>query len=128
VPTTSEHRARAEQNLRFAESFDLDSTPYLDWVVAAYFYAALHWVDALLFEKEGLNPDNHEIRRAYVREKWYLRGISYEYRSLKDRSEDARYRLLTFTRSKIEREVIPPYRAIEQHIIPQLTPQSSPKE
>jgi uncharacterized protein (UPF0332 family) len=122
VPTTSEHRARAEQNLRFAQSFDLDTTPYLDWVVVAYFYAALHLVDALLFEKEHLNPDNHEIRRAYVREKSYLRGISIEYRNLKDRSEDARYRLLTLTRSKIEREVIPAYRAIEQHIIPQLTP------
>jgi len=30
--------------------------------------------------------------------------------------------LLTFPRAKIEREVIPPYRAIEQQIIPQLTP------
>ena len=98
----------------------------MDWVVVAYFYAALHWVDALLFEKDGLNPDTHEIRRDYVKQKWYLRGISYEYRNLKDRSEDARYRLLTFTRSKIEREVIPAYRAIEQHIIPQLTlPKSS---
>lgn len=98
----------------------------MDWVVVAYFYAALHWVDALLFEKDGLNPDTHEIRLDYVKQKWYLRGISYEYRNLKDRSEDARYRLLTFTRSKIEREVILAYRAIEQNIIPQLTlPKSS---
>jgi hypothetical protein len=100
----------------------------LDWVVVAYFYAALHLVDALLFEKEHLNPDNHEIRRDYVKQKWYLRGISYEYRNLKDRSEDARYRLLTFTRSKIDREVIPLYRAIEHHIIPQFTPSKPQSE
>ena len=27
MPTTSEHRARAKQNVRFAESFDLKNTP-----------------------------------------------------------------------------------------------------
>jgi hypothetical protein len=47
VPNTSEHLDRARHNIRFAESFDLATTPYLDWVVTAYFYAALHLVEAL---------------------------------------------------------------------------------
>lgn len=63
MPTTPEHLARARQNLRFAESFDLKTTAYLDWVVTAYFYAALHLVDALLWEKDRLNPELHEHRR-----------------------------------------------------------------
>jgi hypothetical protein len=120
VPTTSEHLARAKQNLCFAESFDLKTTPYLDWVVTAYFYAALHLVDALLWEKDHLNPDLHEHRRDYVREKWYLRAISSEYRSLKDHSEDARYRLITMTSSRVEKTIIPLYKAIESHILPQV--------
>ena len=120
MPTASEHLARAKQNLRFAESFDRKTTPYLDWVVTAYFYAALHLVDALLWEKDRLNPELHEHRRDYVKQKSYLRGISPEYRSLKDHSEDARYRLITMTSIRVEKTVIPLYRAIENHILPQI--------
>lgn len=120
MPTTSEHLARAQQNLRFAESFDLKTTPYLDWVVTAYFYAALHLVDALLWEKDQLNPELHEHRRDCVKGKWYLRGISFEYRSLKDHREDARYRLITMSSAKVEKTIIPLYKAIESHIVPQI--------
>ena len=123
MPTTREHLNRATQNLTFAESFDLDTTPYLDWVVTAYFYAALHLVDALLWEQDSLNPGFHEQRRDWVKEKWYLRGIRDEYRNLKDHSEDARYRLITMTRTKIEKIIIPLYKAIENHVIQQLPKQ-----
>ena len=120
MPTTQEHLARAQQNVRFAESFDLKTTPYLDWVVTAYFYAALHLVDALLWRKDRLNPELHEHRRDYVRQKWYLRAISGEYRSLKDHSEDARYRLITITSVRVNENIIPLYKTIESHIMQQL--------
>ena len=117
---TSEHLARAKQNICFAESFDLQNTPFLDWVVTAYFYAALHLVDALLCEKDELNPASHLDRRIQVKEKWYLRLISAEYRNLKDHSEDARYRLIPMASGKVENTIIPLYKAIENHILPQL--------
>jgi uncharacterized protein (UPF0332 family) len=120
VPNTQQHLTHAKQNVEFAQSLDLHSTPYLGWVVVAYFYAALHLVDALLYDKEKIDPSRHELRRNYVREKWYLRGIKDEYFELKDRSEDARYRLLPFTAEKIQREIIPLYRTIETHILGQL--------
>jgi hypothetical protein len=120
VPETREHLARSSSNLAFARSFDLTTTPYLDWVVTAYFYAALHLVDALLWEKERISAGNHETRKSYVRNKWYLRGIKDEYRELKDRSEDARYRLITVTSTKIVQQVVPLYEAIEKHILPQI--------
>lgn len=91
MPTTREHLARACQNLEFAKSFDLKTTPYLDWVVTAYFYAALHLVDALLIEKENIPGQTHEIRKELVKSRIYLRAIRNEYRTLKDHSEDARY-------------------------------------
>jgi hypothetical protein len=120
VPTAPEHLARAKQNLRLAESFNLDSTPYLDWVVAFYFYAALHLVEALLHYREGIHGGHHETRNRYVREKTYLKEINRAYQELKDYSENARYELITFTRIKIEKDVIPLYRAIEKHILQQL--------
>lgn len=120
MPETREHLARARNNLAFARSFDIKTTPYLDWVVTAYFYAALHLVDALLREKDRIPGGNHETRKSYVLQKWYLRGIKSEYRELKDRSEDARYRLITVTSLKIEQQIIPLYEAIERHILPQI--------
>ena len=120
MPTTREHFERARQNLAFAQSLNLKTTPYLDWVVTAYFYAALHLVDALLFEKDKLPGGTHEMRKDYVKTKFYLRAIRDEYRELKDHSEDARYRLITMTSTKIQQKIIPLYEEIERHIVPQL--------
>ena len=122
MPSTNEHITRAKQNLEFAQSFALANTKYIDWAVTAYFYAALHWVDALLCDKEYLHPADHQERNELVQKKWYLRPIRNEYRTLKDRSEDARYEIKTFTSAKVENEIIPLYRAIEQHILQQLPP------
>lgn len=120
MPKTAEHAAQSRKNLRFAESFDLDKTENLDWVVTAYFYAALHLVDAVLFFRDHIDPPNHEQRRDYVRTKTYLHPISHQYKELKDRSEDARYRLIPFTKTQIEKDVIPLYKKIEAHILPML--------
>ncbi len=120
MPKPAEHLARARQNLRFAESFDLDKTEYLDWVVTAYFYAALHLVDALLYFRDHLDPPIHEVRRDSVRTKPYLQAINHQYKELKDRSEDARYRIIPFTKAQVEKDVIPLYRKIEAHILPLL--------
>lgn len=120
MPSTNEHLERSRHNIRFAETFDLLTTPYLDWVVTAYFYAALHLVDALLDAKDSLQPPDHQIRWGYVRDKWYLRPIKLAYRDLKNHSENARYNLLTFTTPKMNNEIIPLYREIEAHIIQQL--------
>ena len=120
MPTAYEHRQRAEKNLRFAQSFDLDTTEHLDWVVAAYFYAAMHWVDALLHYREGLHGGTHAERRELLRKKPYLAQIRDAYRTLYDRRADACYELLTMTKPKIEREIIPLYEQIAKHVNEQL--------
>jgi hypothetical protein len=84
------------------------------------FYAAVHLIDALLFHKEGLHGDLHSTRRRLIRQKYYLREIDRKFENLKDHSEDARYRLATMTRIRLEQSVIPLYSAIEQHIRQQL--------
>jgi uncharacterized protein (UPF0332 family) len=120
VPQTGEHLQRASQNLQFAESFDLVTTPYIDWAVTAYFYAALHLVDALLWHKDQINPGDHDLRLKAIKDKYYLRGIKSEYWTLKNKSENARYDLITFTNTKIRTEIVPRYAAIEQHVLQQL--------
>lgn len=45
MPTADQHRQQAEHNKAFVQSFDLDTSPYLDWVVTAIFYTALHLVE-----------------------------------------------------------------------------------
>ena len=118
MPSTQEHLARVRHNIEFAKSFDWDKTPYLDWVVTAYFYAALHLVEALLYHKNQRHCDVHTERRQTIRANSYLKSIDREFEKLKDHSEDARYRLLTMTRIRLERNVIPLYEAIERHIVP----------
>lgn len=120
MSTTREHLARAKQNLQFAQSFELETTPYIDWVVTAYFYAALHLVDAILWERDRINPADHHDRNNLVRNKDYLKAIKTSYRTLKDRSEDARYDLITFASARIRNDVIPLYQEIERHILSQL--------
>lgn len=115
-----EHLARAQSNLKFAQSFDLKTSPYIDWVPTLYFYAALHLVEALLLHKDRVTGGEHKERWILIKEKSYLRGIKDQYHTLKDRSEDARYRLITFTSTSIQEKIIPLYEAIEKHILPQL--------
>ncbi len=122
MPTAYEHRQRAEKNLRFAQSFDLETTEHLDWVVAAYFYTALHWVDALLHYRDGLHGGTHSQRNQYLREKSYLIEIRDAYRTLYEHRDNACDKLLTMTRPKLEREIIPLYERIARHVTQQLPP------
>lgn len=121
MPDTASHLARVRQNQDFIKLFNLDTTKYLDWVVTAYFYSAVHLVEALLFHREGINSELHSDRRSYIRKKSYLWDIDSPFERLKDHSEDARYRLTTMNRPKLENRIIPLYEKVEQHITPQLS-------
>ena len=95
-------------------------------MATAYFYAALHLVDALIWHIERSDPEDHSARHAYLR-RWYLAGISAEYRDLKNLSEDARYRLITFNKPKIQNQIVPLYAEIERHVMQLLEQEANPK-
>lgn len=105
MPSRDEHYSKAEHNERFANSFALDSTPYLDWVVTGLFYSAIHYIDAYLAHFHSIHPDSHEDRDDKVRR--YLRRINKDYRELKDDSKDARYNMRSFTPDEILRQILP---------------------
>ena len=100
MPSKERHLAQAGKNEAFYQSFDLPSTAFLDWAVTGLFYAALHYVDAFLATRgtsSGIDPDNHYQREFWLSREILLTSIYSNYQELKNRSEDARYRLLHFT-------------------------------
>lgn len=104
MPQKAEHLRQASKNEGFFESFHLDSTPYLDWVVTGVFYSALHYVDAYLASK-SIDPRSHEERHAYVSREANLRFVEAEYLKLENQSRLARYECFRFRPGKV-RELI----------------------
>ncbi len=67
MPEASAHIEKAKHNEKFAVAVRGLSTEFLDWVVTAYFYSALHYLEAYLaanpMEK---HPSSHGERQSYV--------------------------------------------------------------
>lgn len=89
MPLQQEHVSKAERNEKFAET--VAKTAYLDWATTILFYAALHFVDAIL-APSGIHPDNHTQRNEAIGNNATLLKIRSEYRTLETLSQNARYR------------------------------------
>lgn len=88
MPSKEEHLLKAERNQKFAET--LTATQYLDWAVTVLFYAALHYVDAVL-AVSGIDPNDHTERQDAIVRNITLKRIYPEYRTLEVLSRNARY-------------------------------------
>lgn len=88
MPTKEEHLETAIQNEKLADA--LASTTFREWVVTAYFYAALRYAHAVL-AVYGQHPQSHEAAAPLVRQNPVLRKVWAEYRSLQTASRNARY-------------------------------------
>lgn len=120
MPLDPQHLSRAEHNERFLGTFDLDSTPYMDWAVTVSFYVAVRYVDALL---NALRPprraESHEERNREVSTQPRLKPIWHSYRELYNQSRDARYGFVTFTSSEVRRLQSNRLNHVKTHIIRQ---------
>lgn len=118
MPNSVDHIQRAQNNEEFYRSFDLDTTPYIDWAVTSLFYAALHYVDAGLHEHrtranpQGIHPEVHEDRTPAVQHNFPR--LYRNYRELKSGSEDARYNLKPFSSDDVLNLERQEYMAIRQ--------------
>ncbi|MCK4578165.1 MAG: hypothetical protein KAU50_05200 [Candidatus Marinimicrobia bacterium] len=119
MPQIEDHIEYAKHNESFADSFDLATTNYTDWIVTGKFYAALHYVEACL-AMYGEHPENHPARDSHVRRT--LPAIGNDYRKLKDDSINARYYGFRITEEEIKRTVSPSLDAIKSHILQLLGP------
>ena len=115
MPSSLTHRQQAQHNEEFIASFDLDSTPYLDWVVTAIFYAALHFVDSYLAIR-GVHLSSHRGRDSLIWAVRDLRPIYSAYRRLKHRSEQARYEAMPFSSKKVQKLLNKELASIKAHL------------
>lgn len=102
MPTTAEHRAKAENNEFLVEQLD---NPFWDWAVTSLFYAALHYIEAYFATLvPPVRPGNHQTRDNHIHADGKLARIYVDYRQLEDESRDARYDArVTFTQADVAR-------------------------
>jgi hypothetical protein len=108
MPTRNDHIAKARHNEQFFSSFDINTTPFLDWVVNGIFYLALHYFDSYLSIK-GEQPLSHKERTPLINiyRPDLGRSFFHDYMSLKDDSEEGRYDMRTFTPDEIRLYILP---------------------
>ncbi len=116
MPSKNEHLTKAERNETFANHFTLNTTPYLDWVVTAFFYSAVHYVEAFLATIKRHSTD-HGVRDSDVRRIPQLNSIYNEYKSLKNDSINARYYMYSFKPMEISLTAIPNHKKIKTYIL-----------
>ncbi len=111
-----EHLNKATHNENYYLSFNLDNTPYLDWVVNGIFYSAIHYIESYL-AMQARHPKTHGERNSCIRDDDVLgRYIFRNYMALKDDSEYGRYYMKTFTPVEIRQFIIPRLYAIKEYL------------
>jgi hypothetical protein len=88
LPSQDEHFSQAAHNESTA--LLLLQHRYFDWAITAFFYAALHLVEAILAQS-GEHSRNHVARDSTIARHPALRAIYGRYRYLETLSRDARY-------------------------------------
>ncbi len=111
-PETDAHLARADHHREVARALigphglSISRTPPLDWAAVAAFYAAVHFVNAYLWEKLQQDPGDHQTRTAAIARLADLRAIQAPYAYLTGLGYQARYaRRFQVARSDVERAV-----------------------
>ena len=93
---TQQHLVRARRNRDVADALagaaaqGIISPPALEWAVVAAFYAAVHYVNAYLWEKLRAEPRDHRERTNMVARVHALRAAFKAYRNLQDLAFQAR--------------------------------------
>jgi len=101
-----QHKRKSEHNENFIDStfgdFVANPTVFIDWIVTALFYVAVHKVDEYLAVlKHPIHPTGHFDRRRHLRDIADLRVIWKEYRYLEDRSRESRYYSIKFDAKQV---------------------------
>ncbi len=118
MPAPDAHLSQARHNESVA--LFLLQHNYPDWAVTAFFYAALHYVEAVLAQ-DNRHSANHPARDSSIARSPVLRKVYGEYRYLKTLSNDARYRVRNFGEPEL-RATQAKFTAIRNHIQKAMSP------
>jgi len=75
--------------------------PYREWVVIAWFYSALHYVEAFLVTKSAAYRD-HDLRRSEMRRHAETTRVVVAYHQLHKAAKEARYDGTPFTQKDLD--------------------------
>lgn len=106
MPREDAHVSQADKNERFNRAISAANSElaeFTDWAITGLFYAALHYIDAVLDHMLDEHPTSHRDRNHLIAHSLELSPIHKNYLELSNRSMDARYRLIPFSLSQVER-------------------------
>jgi len=104
MPTKEQHLSKAQHNERFFTSLDINTTPFIDWIITGIFYSALHYIRALAAKYSFANISTYgEMDNLFSRLSVFRNdpNIYPDYRQLKDDSRAARYEMVGFSPSDV---------------------------
>ena len=109
------HSRQAAHNQEFVDFLDLDSTPYLDWVVTGAFYTAVHLVEKFL-ARHDMHPESHKYRCKTMSTIDCLQPVFEDYCDLHTESESCRYLCRMPTRDHVSTSILPKLASIRDTI------------
>ncbi len=114
MPNLDEHLQIAGNNISFSQSL-ISEQRYLDWAVTGMFYAAIHYVEAYLADK-NVHSSFHSRRDSAIQQDVNLCIIYDEFSDLKNDSIQTRYYGFIFPLSEIVSRIQPSLNTIRNHI------------
>jgi hypothetical protein len=109
---TQQHLDRADRNRSVAQTLcspgiaSVLKPPPEEWAAVAAFYAAVHYVNAYLWEKLRLEPADHPERNRWIQRAPPLRPIFGAYKTLADLAWDARYKAQFQVHSRVIQDAV----------------------
>lgn len=110
------HVSKAAHNEEFWNFITNEHEKYSDWAVVSIFYSAMHFIDAF-FGKKGKHLKSHDMADKEIAQDKELRSIYTDYRTLKDYRWKASYWLTRFTKSEIDKDIVPHFNRIKTSIL-----------
>lgn len=123
-PKTTEHLETAARNQELAYALLGPPSPInvhpppVEWAVVIAFYAAVHYVNAYLWERQRYAPRDHTARRHAVMRVASLRLAEPAYRNLQDLAYRARYQPgIRLSRTEVEQALHVDLQLVEQTVL-----------
>jgi hypothetical protein len=116
MPPFAQHLDKARENLSFVAFLKSSATSYFDWMILAYFLAALHHVEAYFDHCFGKSYGSHYDRRQAIRMDARLSTFWNHYRALETYSQTARYGVKKFDQKYVDSRVAPHFQTLQRGI------------
>ena len=115
MPNEDAHSRQAAHNRRFIDFLKIGETDYVDWVVTAIFYTAVHLVEGFL-APHGSHPTSHSVRCNAMSRFESLKPVYKDYMELHHQSERSRYHCVEFDRTHVKTRLLAKLAPIESRL------------